>query len=216
MTDDTTTTIDNTVGIQERNLLGFGFHDTGNAERIKAAYGHVLRYCPDFKKWVYYNGCQWKKDETGQAIIFAKKTIGEFYLQAVASGNKNAESFAIKCFNKNKIVPMLFLAESDMPIRATDFDKQPYFLNCANGTVDLEKGELRPHRSSDFLMKITNTEYDPEAKHPLFTEFLNKVIGDPEKIDASVKVATQALYDRLALWGAILEQLPSSAPRLGA
>ena len=58
---------------------------------------------------------------------------------------------------------------------------------------------------------------DRESHGPMAERLLDELCsGDPEKIDASVKVATQALDDRLVLWGAILEQLPSPAPRFGA
>jgi len=173
-----------TVGTHEGvNLIrGYGFHDVGNAERLKALYGHTLRYCFDWKAWAYYDGTRWKKDETGRAIIFAKRTITEFFNQAGDGDFKEAEQFARKCLNNTKIKSMLEMAQSEMPIRANDFDKDPWLLNCKNLTVDLRTGETHDHRSADFISKITPIEYKPEAPRDLWIEFLNTVLH-PATID---------------------------------
>lgn len=53
-------------------------------------------------------------------------------------------------------------------VSAGELDRDPYALNCPNGTVDLRTGELRPHNPRDLITKTTHVPYDPEASHPLW------------------------------------------------
>ena len=45
-------------------------------------------------------------------------------------------------------------------------DRDPWPLNCPNGTLDLRTGELRPHRREDYLTKLCrwNTTRTPSAR----------------------------------------------------
>lgn len=53
-------------------------------------------------------------------------------------------------------------------VKVDDFDRQPYLLNCPNGTVDLRTKELLPHRPADLLSKMTSVPYDPLAGCPIW------------------------------------------------
>ncbi len=56
-------------------------------------------------------------------------------------------------------------------------DNDPWALNCANGTVDLRTGELRPHRQSDYTTKCCPVDYRKEAKAPTFEKFILDIMG---------------------------------------
>lgn len=55
------------------------------------------------------------------------------------------------------------------------FDRDPYALNVANGTVDLHTGVLRPHDPADRLRGISPTSYQPQAGAPRWHQFLAEV-----------------------------------------
>jgi len=64
------------------------------------------------------------------------------------------------------------------------FDRDPWLLNVANGTLDLKTFTLRPHRREDMLTKIAAIAYNPEAKCPRWLEFLDELFpGQPEMIE---------------------------------
>ena len=65
-----------------------------------------------------------------------------------------------------------------MTVSVIDFDGQPFLLNCTNGTLNLETGELYPHRRSDLLMKLCLHPYEPNAECPEFLKFLARAMGD--------------------------------------
>lgn len=63
-------------------------------------------------------------------------------------------------------------------VTADDLDSDPYLLNVANGTMELDTGKMREHRQSDRITKICRAAYDPAAASTRWTEFLEKVLPD--------------------------------------
>jgi putative DNA primase/helicase len=58
---------------------------------------------------------------------------------------------------------MLQLAPGHMYVEAETLDTNAFLLNCANGTLDLMSGELRPANPDDLISKISPIEYEPGA-----------------------------------------------------
>lgn len=56
-----------------------------------------------------------------------------------------------------------------------DFDKDPYLVNCANGTLDLRTGSLSLHQPEDRLRGQCPTRYVPDASAPRWLKFLDEV-----------------------------------------
>lgn len=83
---------------------------------------------------------------------------------------------------ESRLKAMISLAESEpgIPITQGEFDRDPWLLNCQNGTLDLRTGELREHRRGDFITRLVPTEYDPGARSELFQAFLDRILPDPE------------------------------------
>jgi putative DNA primase/helicase len=48
--------------------------DIGNAERLVAMFGHLFRYCPDWAKWLVWDGARWKPDHSREMQRNAKRT----------------------------------------------------------------------------------------------------------------------------------------------
>ncbi|HWP42748.1 MAG TPA: phage/plasmid primase, P4 family [Blastocatellia bacterium] len=84
------------------------------------------------------------------------------------------------------IANMIELAQSEagIPITPDDFDADPFLFNAVNGIIDLQTGEIRPHRREDLITKISPVEYDPDAKAPLFESWLLQMMnGDASLVD---------------------------------
>lgn len=60
-------------------------------------------------------------------------------------------------------------------IEPREMDRDPWLLNCLNGTIDLRTGELREHRRDDLNTKVCPVEYDPDAGFTLWDDFLARV-----------------------------------------
>lgn len=61
------------------------------------------------------------------------------------------------------------------------FDGNPYLIGVRNGVVDLLTGKFRAYRPEDLITDKIDVAYDPGAKCPRFTEFLESI--QPNAID---------------------------------
>jgi putative DNA primase/helicase len=79
-----------------------------------------------------------------------------------------------------RLKAMIALAQSEpgIPVSPEALDADPYLLCCANGTLDLRTGSLRPHRREDLLTRLAPVPFDPEAKAPRWEAFLRRVQAD--------------------------------------
>lgn len=80
---------------------------------------------------------------------------------------------------------MMKCAESEPQIDAkpTDFDRDEWLLNVANGTIDLREGELLTHSELDMITKLAPVKFDPSAECPRFQKFLDRIFrGQPDLI----------------------------------
>jgi putative DNA primase/helicase len=54
-------------------------------------------------------------------------------------------------------------------------DRDPWLLNCLNGTIDLRTGKLRPHRREDQITALAPVEFRPHAPCPGWITFLDRI-----------------------------------------
>ena len=73
---------------------------------------------------------------------------------------------------------MIDLARHMLAVSADIFDRDPFALNCLNGTLDLRTGKLKPHDPADFITKLIELDYEPKAKAPRWLTFLSEVLRD--------------------------------------
>src|ERR1044071_8637474 len=71
---------------------------------------------------------------------------------------------------------MITLAQSEVPVKDTDLDSDPWLLNVQNGTLDLRTGALKPHDRKNLITKIVPIDYDPTAACPTWHTFLENVM----------------------------------------
>lgn len=153
--------------------------DLGNSERVTDKFGGDLRYCGPFGSYLVWDGKHWRPDQTGAAVTLAKRVVRDIYLEAAKAETADERSdlagWARKSEAAARIEAMLRLAQSSVPIETDDLDRDPWLLNVANGTVDLRTGELRPHRREDFITKLIDVEYRPDAPCGRWARFLEEI-----------------------------------------
>ena len=165
-------------------------NDIGSANLFFNLYSDVLRYVPERKSFMRYNGKFWERDlEALQANEYAK----DFALSMLAYGNspevdiENKEEFTkyyAGYFGRPKRKRLIEDTMGINPLSVNEFDRQPYLFNCQNCTVNLATGESSPHDPMDYLSKISNVWYDPEAESPDWEKFMDEIMeGDPELIE---------------------------------
>ena len=162
--------------------------DLGNAMRFTRQHRKDTRFCHEWRKWFYFNGIRWEKDNMGEVERKAKKTVRSIYEEASKIKDENLRkeraTFALRSESSQKIKAMLSLAESEseIPILSNDFDPDIFALNVLNGTLDLKIRNLSPHNPDDLITKLCPVIYEPEEKCPIWEKFLNEVMDGNDKL----------------------------------
>jgi putative DNA primase/helicase len=162
--------------------------DAGNAARFVREHHEKVKYCGALGAWFQWNGRRWTRDSCEQRVECAKETASKLFQDAgrVAQASPKLaeaiEQWARKSEGASRIEAMIRLARSDPKIAVDPdvFDRDPWALNCSNGTLDLRTGALRPHNRNDMISKLAPTMYDPAARAPRWESFLTEVLPDPD------------------------------------
>lgn len=166
--------------------VGLEDTDLGNARRLVAAHGDDLHWISQWKAapWLVWTGQRWLRDRTGEVERRAKHTADAILTEAVLAPGDTAEKkqrvkFAFRSQDRPRIEAMIALARTEpgVPIQPMDLDTDPWLLNVANGTLDLRTGDLCPHQRADLMTKIAPVVYNPDARHPVWEQFLADVTG---------------------------------------
>jgi putative DNA primase/helicase len=163
----------------------FNLTDLGNAERFVALHGEDVRYCYPWRKWLVWSGARWEPDDSGTVHRLAKVTVRSIYQEAAEaeseSRRKELGKHATGSEAEARIRAMLELAKSEVPVSPHELDRDPWVLNCRNGTVDLVgSGELTAHRREDLITKIAPLEHHPDADAPTWRATLERVLPNAE------------------------------------
>ncbi len=160
--------------------------DMGNARRLVNLHGHDLRYIPEFRKWLVWNGGRWLMDEDGEIMRRAKNTASSIYTEAKNASEASEKDMADKLATHasktqsgSALKAMIELAKSEpgIPVRTTELDPDSHLLGVTNGVIDLRTGALCEARREDYITKQACVAYEPEAQAPLFIAFLQRIMG---------------------------------------
>ncbi len=160
--------------------------DVGNAERLVKRHGSKIRYCSSLGKWFIWNKKIWKKDNLGEIISLAIETARSIYQEVVLASDLSKQEklskHALKSQARPRLEAMIHLAQHMVAVNQDELDSDPWLLNVENGTVDLKTGNLLPHDPEKLITKICNTEFNPDAKCPLWMDFLFKVMDENQTL----------------------------------
>jgi putative DNA primase/helicase len=174
--DESVTLVDGAANVSRPETL----NDIGLGRRIVAEAGGRLRYVVDRGIWVRWTGTHWEDDPNGmEPQRVAKAVASSLWTEMVARGPEQTGQvlfrFVQGAGSRRSIEAAIALARSEPAVeaRSSDFDVDPWLLNCANGILDLRTLELRPHDPAVLLTKIASAAFDPNANCPRWREFIN-------------------------------------------
>lgn len=163
--------------------------DTGNAERFVDQFSDRVRYCATWRGWLVHDGRCWRRDDNLAAEDLVSQALRGIYLEALdcaeADRREALGKWAVASESAMRRRAALECARSARRVaaRPADFDRDPWLLNCTNGTLDLRTGELRPHSPADMLTKLVPVAYYPSARSALWERVLDEATGgDAEKL----------------------------------
>lgn len=194
----------------QKDGLAYTWDESGLSELFAECYNEEHRYCPERKSWYSYDGCRWVRD-IGATLV--SRHIIEFsrllilYCGEIANEEVRAKYFAFvnKIGNRRLRDNLLRDAAVNelLVVNAEEFDKNPYLLNCLNGTFDLEKRLFRENDWRDFITMRTNCNYTLQKVSCLrWEQFISEICSkdrdgktpDPEKAEYLQKALGYSLF----------------------
>ncbi|OGQ86253.1 MAG: hypothetical protein A2289_01920 [Deltaproteobacteria bacterium RIFOXYA12_FULL_58_15] len=165
--------------------------ETRLAELLVSEYGADLRYCSEARQWLVWDGRRFAPDDGAAVQQLAKATVRDLYPKAARLPDAQRIALtkaAIGAETKRKRDAMVGLAQSEpaVRIRAAELDSNRWFLNVANGTIDLTTGSLNAHRRADLNSKYAPVAYHHDADCPTWRAFLARVFADDQDLIAFV------------------------------
>lgn len=164
-----------------------GCHDTDAARRLAKALIDKARYVPGLG-WVWWDGCRWAAVDQaatanpGEIHQIAAEVAAEFTLQVrrepfvprkgVTTNPRISKAEGLQSANHIAAAVKMAQHHRSMPLQPARLNCDDWVLNVKNGTLDLRTGVLRPHNKEDYLTRMANVEYVPEARHQALDRLL--------------------------------------------
>ena len=133
----------------------------GNALRLYDANGDRLRYCPEVKAWLVWNGAAWTWSADGAKVREAAAHLARsIYREGMHASMQDAQYYACwaKHSQKKNVIAASVALLSDMgalraPIASIDAEHFIAGFDQARQVIDLTTGTARPAIQSDFVTK---------------------------------------------------------------
>lgn len=159
--------------------------DLGNAERLRALFGHKIRYSPALGRWFVWDRRRWVLDAEANAVRGIAARTMRATLRAAAGlddvdGRRHLVRHALASENAGRISGAVKIAEtfSSLHVDPEQLDQGVFLLNTPSGLVDLRSGDVGRHESRSLCTKLTRAPFDSEAKCPRWEQFLLEVFGE--------------------------------------
>lgn len=148
--------------------------------------------------WHHWDGTRWAPDHrAAEAHKILTKLLEMSWIESIS--DKDLAADVRSCMTSHGTTGVLDLASRRM--FTEDVDRDPYLLNCQNGTLDLHTLELREHDPADLITKVTGAAYVPGAYSNDWERFLESSLPD-----ADVREFLQR-YAGVSLIGVVLEHV---------
>jgi len=158
--------------------------DTG--ESMRRAKATAVAMVQDAQQWltrVVHKLAQAALGNEGEPLDLLNMTETDAApLQAAKKEQKAATRYlehAASTLQDRRLKAMLAQAQDEpsIPVLPQDLDRDPWLLNCLNGTLDLRTGELRSHQRGDLLTQGIAVAYVPDAQCPTWNAFLDHIMA---------------------------------------
>ncbi len=151
-------------------------------------YEHQIIYCPEWGKWLTWNGHTWQPQPEGGGYV--RELAKQLYRQ-LPDGTKQQASYKTKVLARAGITNRLAMAQTDLRlvVSKTILDQHPYQLNTPEGIIDLKTGQLTPPDPTMWHTKTTKVT--PQRQEtPMWDKFLHQTFnGDPQIINYMQRLA---------------------------
>lgn len=179
--------------------------DQENARRIQRKFGHQIISIG--KMFYYWTGTHWGEGEAEAfrcitALSQMCEAEADKYDATLAEDVKKRgtpptmeeeaqslrlHAWAKSCGDLKRISACEKILRTLLKFEAKELNKDEHLFSCANGTIDLRTGILKPHDPKDFITACSPIAYDPAADAPRFQRFLAEIYNDDAEVAAFAK-----------------------------
>jgi putative DNA primase/helicase len=172
--------------------------DAGNSLRFTVDHAGHLIYVGG-PGWHVWDKKRWLLDNESAPYRAAKETAFRIRREAERIEDetvaKKVFAWALASENISRLHAMVSLARrgerksEGLRVAVERLDARPNLLTCANGTINFKTGQLQPHDRDDYITRLVNVRYDPNATCLRWNRFLREVFRDDEEVIAYVQRA---------------------------
>lgn len=175
------------------NLTAMELTDASNAEMLAEIADGRLRYVPEWRHWLYWDGTRWLRDEQRIHVLRIALSVSDSYAARleiislsrleIEDGSKRAvaelRSWVRHSRSRRGLEDMLKLAMSNdsFVISASVLDTNKSLLGVGNGVVDLRTGQLKSAAKEDYVTLYIEVDYHSSSKAPRWERFVDEVSG---------------------------------------
>lgn len=174
----------------------YSLDDTGNARRFRDQYADKLRYNPIDKCWLVWDGTRWQRDELTKVKCYADEMLDQMDKSCFGIHDMNMAGAMRRHIQKSRSSRSkeAFLKEAQhlpgISMLPAQFDRNKGLLNLKNGVLDLAKRQLLPHDREKYITRLSPVLYDPDAKAPVWEQFLASITGNDASLIEYLQVMT--------------------------
>ena len=129
------------------------FTDLGNAERLVRRHGRDIRWVPDWKAWLVWNGRYWERDTNGAIMRLMFDVVRAIPEEADDEGTKK---FAARSEGLQRLGAAIEVAKSlpGIAVRSDALNQNRDIVVVRDGTVELRTRTVREHRREDLVTTV--------------------------------------------------------------
>jgi P4 family phage/plasmid primase-like protien len=141
------------------------------AAEFVARHGAEWRHVAAWSTWLSWTGTHWSKDDT-HAV---REIVRQVCRAAILPDTRPTEAKRVASEKTIRAVERIASSDPVIAARVGDWDSEPFLLNTPGGVVDLDTGEVSPHRQSLMLTQLTTAS--PGSDCPRWRAFLGEIAG---------------------------------------
>jgi putative DNA primase/helicase len=165
----------------------FPLTEKGNGHMFAHYHGDRVRYVHGKKQWYVWSGKHWKPDATQLVNFMAGETALKFKERADRAPTDKLRNALMRHFRSSSSAAGIEATLKSAAAQArsvivdqSQLDSNPWLLNMANGTIDLQTGVRREHQQDDLLTKLIDLDFEPDARSDVWERFLAAKVPDAE------------------------------------
>lgn len=164
--------------------------DDGIAQEFIAAHGSGYSY-DSGTGWWHFTGTHWREAETCSLTELVVKLVRDVMAREIQNGGdaKRIGASGNRFLHSSRIDGVLKVAQGRMLVDHAEWDRHASKLSCANGTLNLDTGELGPHDHADRITRFIDIPYDADARSDEWEKFLLESAGGDTELVAFLQRA---------------------------